>query len=130
MRPTATDPPPAAQRERARNPRGHGEHLRAEILDAVAALLDNRVANPDLNLSLREVARTTGIATQSVYLHFPDKNALAWAVAEDGYTRLLEAMRTAADHATGGAADRLRAQAHAFIGFADTNRGVFRLMFG
>lgn len=125
----ATDPSTRAQQERTRNRRGQGEQLRTEILAAVATLLDERVTEPDLNLSLREVARATGIATQSMYLHFPDKNALAWAVAADGYTRLLDAMQ-AADQAAGDAADRLRAQAHAYIEFADNNRGVFRLMFG
>jgi AcrR family transcriptional regulator len=129
MSPTADAPTPA-QQERTRNPRGRGELLRKEILAAVATLLDDRIREPDLNLSLREVARATGIATQSMYLHFPDKNALAWAVAADGYTRLLDAMQAAEQTATGDAADRLRAQAHAFIEFADTNRGVFRLMFG
>jgi AcrR family transcriptional regulator len=129
MSPTADAPTPA-QQERTRNPRGRGEQLRNEILAAVAALLDERIAEPDLNLSLREVARATGIATQSMYLHFPDKNALAWAVAADGFSRLLGAMQAADQAVSGGAADRLRAQAHAFVEFAESNRGVFRLMFG
>ncbi|MCX2730888.1 TetR/AcrR family transcriptional regulator [Saccharopolyspora sp. NFXS83] len=65
-----------------------------------------------------------------MYLHFHSKEALAWSVAADGYDRLIEAMREA-DHADAGtAADRLRAQAHAFWLFAQSNRGVFRLMFG
>lgn len=115
---------------RSRSPRGQGERLRAEILAAVAHLLDEQVRHPDLNLSLREVARETGIATQSVYLHFASKEALAWAVAADGYDRLVEAMREAQRTTPGDAADRLRAQAHTFWRFAEDNRGVFRLMFG
>lgn len=118
-----------AENRRARSPRGQGERLRGEILAAVARLLDQQVRRPDLNLSLREVARETGVATQSMYLHFESKEALAWAVAADGYDRLIETMR-AAGHDTRTAADRLRAQAHAFWRFAQDNRGVFRLMFG
>src|SRR4051794_12290147 len=115
---------------RPRNPRGQGERLRTEILAAVARLLDEQVRHPDLNLSLREVAKETGIATQSLYLHFASKESLAWTVAADGYSRLVEAMRQAERSTPGTAADRLRAQAHVFWRFADDNRGVFRLMFG
>jgi AcrR family transcriptional regulator len=115
---------------RSRSPRGQGERLRAEILAAVARLLDEQVRHPDLNLSLREVARETGIATQSVYLHFASKESLAWAVAGDGYERLVAAMREAGQSTPGSAADRLRGQSHVFWQFAKDNRGVFRLMFG
>ena len=115
---------------RSRSPRGQGERLRTEILAAVARLLDEQVRHPDLPLSLREVAKETGIATQSLYLHFTSKESLAWAAAADGYDRLVEAMREAERTTPGGPAGRLRAQAHAFWQFAADNRGVFRLMFG
>ena len=120
----------AGSRRRARSPRGQGDQLRAEILLAVARLLDEQVHAPDLNLSLREVARETGIATPSMYIHFASKEALGWAVAADGYERLVTAMRAADSETPGSAADRLRAQAHVFLRFAEGNRGVFRLMFG
>jgi AcrR family transcriptional regulator len=115
--------------QRTRSPRGKGGRLRVELLQAVAELLDERLRTPDLNLSLREVARHTGIATQSVYLHFSNKESLAYAVAEEGYRQLVTQMQEA-DADAGSASDRLRAQAHAFIRFAQANRGVFRLMFG
>ena len=130
MNTTAPEPSTPAEPARPRSPRGQGERLRAEILEAVARLLDERVRHPDLALSLREVARETGIATQSMYLHFPSKEALAWAAAADGYQRLVAAMREAADRTEGDAADRLRAQGHAFWEFSLANRGVIRLMFG
>lgn len=119
----------ATDAQRTRSPRGKGDQLRAELLRAVAELLDERLRSPDLTLSLREVARHTGIATQSVYLHFSSKEALAYAVAEEGYRRLVAEMQDA-DADGGSASDRLRAQAHAFIRYAHANRGVFRLMFG
>ncbi|MFG2943541.1 TetR/AcrR family transcriptional regulator [Streptomyces sp. NPDC048282] len=118
---------------RRRNRRGQGDRLRQDILEAVARLLDEKVANDGLPVSLREVAREVGIAAQSMYLHFADKDELARAVTEDGYERLVAAMREAdAGAAAGGAAarERLRAQADAFCTFARTERGVYRLMFG
>jgi AcrR family transcriptional regulator len=118
------------QTRRRRSPRGQGEQLRAEILAAVARLLDDQVRHPDLPLSLREVAKETGIATQSMYLHFTSKESLAWAVAADGYDRLVESMRAIERTTQGGSTERLRAQAHVFWRFAADNRGVFRLMFG
>ncbi|MFJ7996530.1 TetR/AcrR family transcriptional regulator [Streptomyces sp. NPDC096310] len=118
---------------RRRNPRGQGDRLRAEILAAVARLLDQKIADSALPVSLREVAREVGIAPQSMYLHFADKDQLAHAVAEDGYQRVVAAMREADSRAAAGGADtsdRLRAQANAFCAFAIAERGVMRMMFG
>ncbi|MEU9456714.1 TetR/AcrR family transcriptional regulator [Streptomyces sp. NPDC048277] len=118
---------------RSRNPRGQGERLRQDILEAVARLLDEKVANDTLPVSLREVAREVGIAAQSMYLHFADKDELARAVIEDGYERLVTVMRDAdAEVAARGAdaRERLTAQAEAFCEFSRTERGVYRLMFG
>ena len=118
---------------RRRNPRGHGDRLRAEILAAVACLLDEKLTDNALPVSLREVAREVGIAAQSMYLHFADKEQLARAVAEDGYQRVVAEMREADARAAGRGADaseRLRAQANAFCAFAVAERGVIRMMFG
>ncbi|WP_425826698.1 TetR/AcrR family transcriptional regulator [Streptomyces fractus] len=118
---------------RRRNPRGQGDRLRAEILAAVARLLDQKLTDNALPVSLREVAREVGIAAQSMYLHFADKDQLAHAVAEDGYQRVVAAMREADSRAAADGADatdRLRAQAKAFCTFAVAERGVVRMMFG
>ncbi|SED60939.1 WHG domain-containing protein [Streptomyces melanosporofaciens] len=99
----------------------------------MARLLDQKLTENPLPVSLREVAREVGIAAQSMYLHFADKEQLARAVAEDGYQRVVAAMRDADAQAAAHGADageRLRAQANAFCTFARTERGVIRLMFG
>ncbi|QKV94246.1 TetR/AcrR family transcriptional regulator [Streptomyces sp. NA02950] len=118
---------------RRRNARGQGKRLRQDIVAAVGRLLDEKVANDTLPVSLREVAREVGIAAQSMYLHFADKDELARAVTEDGYERLVAAMRDADAEAVDCGADareRLHAQADAYCTFARTQRGVYRLMFG
>lgn len=117
---------------RARNPRGRGDALRAEILAGTRRLLDQRVQVLDLPVSLREVSREVGISAQSIYLQFDDKEALVDALCADGYERLVDILRRADDEqpAAAGLRDRLAAQAHAFVAFARSDRGVFQLMIG
>ena len=56
---------PAKQmaRTRQRNPRGQGERLRDDIIEAASALLADPAAPP---LTLRAVAREVGVAATSV----------------------------------------------------------------
>jgi AcrR family transcriptional regulator len=73
---------------RGRNPRGQGERLRAEILEVAQRLLDE--LGDDQALSMRAVARAVGIAATSVYIHFPDRDALVLAALEDCHRGLME----------------------------------------
>ena len=61
---------------RQRNPRGQGERLRDDIIEAASRLLDDPAAPP---LTLRAVAREVGVAATSVYLHFDDIESLTLA---------------------------------------------------
>ncbi|OXM53169.1 TetR/AcrR family transcriptional regulator [Amycolatopsis alba] len=65
-----------AKRTKARP--GEGEKLRGEILRAADALLAEE--GTDEALTLRAVARRTGVSTPSVYAHFPSRDALLEAV--------------------------------------------------
>ena len=66
-----------ATRTRQRNPRGQGERLRDDIIEAASRLLADPAAPP---LTLRAVAREVGVAATSVYLHFDDIESLTLAV--------------------------------------------------
>jgi AcrR family transcriptional regulator len=113
---------------RERNPRGQGERLRADTIAALARLVADDERMRPVSVSLRELAREAGVTAPAIYRHFPSVNEVAWAVALDGFARLLAAMDEAAG--TGGSgADRLIAQAQAYVGFAADHRGHFRLMF-
>src|SRR5947199_7637735 len=61
---------------RQRNPRGQGERLRDDIIEAASRLLADPAAPP---LTLRAVAREVGVAATSVYLHFDDIESLTLA---------------------------------------------------
>jgi AcrR family transcriptional regulator len=102
----------------------HGD-LRAAGVATAAALVEE--VGPG-TLSMREVARRTGVSHTAFYHHFPDKASLFAAVAEQGFAELTHTMTTRA-----ATADDALAQLHAigvgYVTFALTHPGVFRLMF-
>ncbi len=79
---------------RGRNPRGQGERLRTEIIESTLRLLDELA--DDQALSMRAVARAVGVAATSVYIHFPDRDALVLAALETCHRELMDAIDKAA----------------------------------
>jgi AcrR family transcriptional regulator len=121
---TTSQAPPRARR---RNPRGQGERLRDELIEAAAALLvETRDAS---KLSLRGVASRVGVAATSVYLHFPDVEHLKVAVVERGHAALEQA-RNAASAGVADPVQALLARCRAYCQFALDHPGHYRLMFG
>src|SRR5258708_40180525 len=71
---------------RPRAPRGSGDLLRNEILDAATALLLE--SGQARAVSIRSVAQRGGVTPPSIYLHFDDKDALLDAVGARSLARL------------------------------------------
>ncbi|MBW0101236.1 TetR/AcrR family transcriptional regulator [Pseudonocardia sp. KRD291] len=125
---TGTEP------SRPRSPRGQGERLRRDVLDAVNRVL---VQDGGERLTMRAVAREAGVTAPSIYLHFTDKADLVWAALTDKYAQLAAEMDQAdvaaatrsTDDLVQSARLRLQAQMHAYVRFAVTNPGHYRLMF-
>jgi AcrR family transcriptional regulator len=111
--------------QRRRNPRGQGDRLRADIVDAASGLLADPSAPP---LTLRGVARAAGVAATSVYLHFPDTDALVLAVAGEHFGRLADAQQAARD-AAATPREAVRAMALAYCEFGLANPGLYQVMF-
>ena len=107
-----------------KKPYHHGD-LRAALIAEGLRLLSDRDAD---SLSLREVARAVGVSAPSVYRHFPDKEALMTALAEEGLKQLATAQHEAADAAGGGEAG-FAATGRAYVRFALANPALFRLIF-
>ncbi len=107
-----------------KKPYHHGD-LRVALIVEGLRLLSERDAD---SLSLREVARAVGVSAPSVYRHFPDKEALMTALAEEGLKRLAAAQHEAADEAGGGEAG-FAATGRAYVRFALANPALFRLIF-
>jgi AcrR family transcriptional regulator len=110
----------------ARNPRGAGDRLRQDLIDAAARLLKDGATHE--SLSLRAVAREVGIAATSIYLHFPDKIALLLAVYQQQFAQLAQHL----DQAIAGHDEptaRLRAVARAYCQFAADRPDAYQVMF-
>jgi AcrR family transcriptional regulator len=104
----------------------HHGNLRDALLAAAIHLLETQGIE---GLSLRALAKATGVTQAAPYSHFRDKDELLAAVAESGFQRLALQM---AEDATGAAHTRQRIERliSSYIRFAVNNKAMFQLMFG
>lgn len=107
------------------NARGQGELLREEIVTAAVRMLDELA--DDEALSLRAVAREVSIAATSVYLHFPDRDALVLAAVHSCHEELVRLGDEAAAAQPDPAA-ALRARILANAGWAQAHPGLYKVM--
>lgn len=105
----------AATRRRRRNPRGEGTRLRAEILEAAAAILDE--TGDEAAVTLRAIARAVGIAAPSIYAHFPDREAVLDQLVADGFAEFTATLQ-AAVVPLADPVDRLYAGCRAYLAYA------------
>jgi AcrR family transcriptional regulator len=111
--------------QRQRNPRGQGERLREDIIEAASRLLADPAAPP---LSLRSVAREAGVAATSVYLHFDDVDSLLLAVVEHRFSEMVRLLVASEEGLTEPCAI-LRAGILAYCEFGIAHPGHYRVMF-
>ena len=107
------------------NARGQGERLREEIISAAVHILGDLA--DDEALSLRAVARAVSISPTSVYLYFPDRDALVAAAMERCHADMLNA----ADEAEAAQQDPalgLRARILAQAAWVQDHPGVYKVM--
>ncbi|GGT38789.1 TetR family transcriptional regulator [Streptomyces chromofuscus] len=105
-------------------PYHHGD-LRAALLAGAERTLRDKGAAA---LSLRELARETGVSHAAPGRHFKDKQALLDALALTGFERMTRALQTADDPAL-PLEDRFTALARAYLGFAIENAALLELMY-
>jgi AcrR family transcriptional regulator len=109
---------------RRRAPRGAGDQLRDEILDAATELLLE--TGHAKAVSIRSVAQRVGVTPPSIYLHFADKDALMDAVCARYFESLNDEMQRAGAGCT-TTLDVLRAQGLAYVRFALQTPGLYRI---
>jgi AcrR family transcriptional regulator len=105
--------------------RGQGERLRAEILAAAELLL---IETGDQSaLSIRAIAEAVGVTPPSIYRHFADRNDLLFAVCEQQFSHLHEAMEQAIE----GVSDpweRIACRGRAYMEFGLTHAEQYRII--
>jgi AcrR family transcriptional regulator len=116
--------PVRSQERRRRAPRGAGDQLRDEILDAATELLLE--TGHAKAVSIRSVAQRVRVTPPSIYLHFKDKDALLDAVCARYFEKLDEEMHRAAVGQT-TALDVLRALGLAYVRFALQTPELYRI---
>ena len=98
---------------RAKRSYHHGD-LRNALVNATLKLLATTGVR---ELSLREVSRRAGVSHAAAYRHFPSKESLLAAVAEQGFELLTEALRSAVSSAREVPIARLQAAGEAYVEF-------------
>ncbi|WP_144710671.1 TetR/AcrR family transcriptional regulator [Curtobacterium pusillum] len=103
----------------------HHGNLRAALLDEAATVV--RESGVD-GLSLRDLARRTGVSHGAPRSHFVDRQALLDALAELGFQRLTAAVHRALGP-EGDLSGRFRRVAQAYVDFAIDDAALMELMF-
>lgn len=101
--------------------------VRAQIVRTARELLEE---DGFAALSMREVARRAGVTHQAPYHHFTDREAILAEVVTEGFTELADVLQAAnSTHIEGHPRETILSSGQAYIGFALTHPGVFRIMF-
>ena len=100
--------------------------LRQKILDASVTLVEEQGVRA---VSFREVARRAGVSHQAPYHHFGNHHGILRAIAQEGFAGLGQAMNLAADRAGDDPLRALTDAGVAYVNFARSHAGHFRVMF-
>jgi AcrR family transcriptional regulator len=111
---------------RARSPRGQGEELRDEILDAAETLLVE--TQSEEAVSIRAVADKVGVTPPSIYRHFEDKSTLMFCVCDRQFERLDVELRAHREAET-DPVEAVIACGRAYIRFGLDHPETYRIMF-
>lgn len=104
----------------------HHGNLRAELLEHAERALRDGGAGA---LSLRELARRAGVSHAAPRRHFPGKQALLDALAQEGFERIGRELDTALHGAGPTFEERFAAVARAYVRFATDHAALLELMF-
>ncbi|MEZ5238316.1 MAG: WHG domain-containing protein [Microthrixaceae bacterium] len=114
------------QQRRERNPRGEGERLRRELLENALELL-SEASHPD-DVSIRAIARQTGVSATAAYRHFVDRDDLVYCAIGLAFEEFGEAL--ASEVATAkDPFEAIAAAGRAYRRYAEEYEGRYRVLF-
>jgi AcrR family transcriptional regulator len=111
---------------RSRNPRGEGNRLREQLLEATTEIL-NEVGDAS-RVSVRAIASRAGVSPTALYLQFPDRDALVAAAVDAGF-ETFNAELTAAAAVPGTPGERMMAMGHAYLAFSEQRPALYAILF-
>src|SRR5258708_7999504 len=104
----------------------HHGRLRQALIEAAVKTIAQRGVDA---LSLRELAARAGVSPGAPYHHFSNRKELLASIAEDGFTRLEAQLIAARDAAPDNSSARLEPLGLAYVTFALSSLGYFRVTF-
>jgi AcrR family transcriptional regulator len=100
--------------------------LRHKVLQASLALIEEGGLD---RLSMREVARKSGVSHQAPYYYFGDREAILAAIAGEGFSKLAQSCQRTIARAGSEPAKALEGIGRAYVGFALRHPAYFQAMF-
>ena len=116
----------SAVRARPRARRGEGDKLRDDLLAATERLMIES-GGAD-SVSIRAIADAVGVTPPSIYLHFPDKEALIVAVCERHF-EIFDSVIEQAGAIVDDPVESLRRRGRAYVRFGLDNPEPYRILF-
>ena len=123
---TSHAPGSSATVGRRRNPRGEGDRLRVDLLDAATELMAEHGTIE--GISLRAVARRAGVSPTAVYRHFDDHLALLRESVAQCWRNFYDVMVVARD-SSDDPYEAFSAAGDAYVRFAMEHQGEYRVLF-
>jgi len=114
---------------RSRSPRGEGDRLRTELLDATEQLLNE--TGDEREVTVRAIVERVGVTPPSLYRHYPDKQSLIREAVARRFGSLgaaIGAGRAPAEQA-GDLAGALRGGCLAYLRWAQQEPGGYAMLF-
>lgn len=103
----------------------HHGHLREELLARALEILEREGAQA---ISLRALAQDCGVSKSAPYRHFPDRDALLFALMLHGWSDLFAAL-SAASALPSTPLQGLTSMGRGYLDFALRRPGMYRLLF-
>ena len=127
----ASKPPPAARKAPDPPPKPTGRYHHGDLKPALRAAGHARLARGGTALlSLRKLAKDTGVSHAAVYRHYADRETLLADLATDGFEDMLRLNREVIAATRGGPVQQLKASGRCYVRFGIERPNLLQLMFG